>query len=170
MKERLLLKLTAIQARSRGTLIITTVLIAMTASGVALTLSAGANNNRAAVNAGVPEPPSASAMAGPIAPLGQSSFPGERPQVLLITLRPWGFEPSAITKSHSRLVLRVDNRSGLREMSLQLDRWGGNRVKEVRIPFQKLDWSEEVELPPGQYELREANHPDWTCGITITPR
>lgn len=28
---------------------------------------------------------------------------------------------------------------------------------------------EVLNLPPGKYVLKERNHPDWVCRITITP-
>ena len=93
-----------------------------------------------------------------------------RLQAQLITLRPFGFEPKQITRSEGRFLLMVDNRSGLREMSLRLDRVAGNRLHEVRVPRERLDWREFFELTPGRYTLTEANHPDWVCDITITPR
>jgi hypothetical protein len=88
----------------------------------------------------------------------------------VITIRPSGFEPSEITRPAGRFILVVNNRSWLEETDLRLEREGGNRVREVRSRRNKPDWREVVDLPPGQYVLREANNPGWACRITITPR
>jgi hypothetical protein len=88
----------------------------------------------------------------------------------VITLRPFGFDPSEIARTNGRFTLLVDNRTGLDEVHLRLDREAGGRVHEVRVPRRKLDWVQGVDLPPGRYLLTDANHPDWVCRITITPR
>jgi hypothetical protein len=86
----------------------------------------------------------------------------------LITVRPKGFEPSSITRAAGPFILKVDNRSGLREVSLRLDRVAGTRLRAVQVPRQKLDWREQLELGPGNYLLTEANNPTWVCRITVT--
>jgi hypothetical protein len=39
------------------------------------------------------------------------------------------------------------------------------------VGFRKgqVKWIEQFNLPPGDYVLTEANHPDWKCSITLTP-
>lgn len=86
----------------------------------------------------------------------------------VFTLRPTGFEPSQITRPTGAFVLAVDNRSGLEEIRLRLDREDGSRADQISIPGKKLDWREVVNLSPGNYLLREVNHSDWLCRITIT--
>lgn len=88
----------------------------------------------------------------------------------LIVIRPSGFEPSQITRPAGRFILAVENRSGLDEVDLRLDRDDGDRLQQVRVPRSKLDWSGVVDPPPGTYVLTEANHSDWSCRITITAR
>lgn len=112
-------------------------------------------------------------VAATIAPARGSAQSGDHKdgvQVEIITLRHWGFEPNEVTRPHSNLVLRVDNRSGLEEMSIDIEREAGEKVKEVRGLGGKRDWVEGVDLPPGRYVLSEADHPEWVCRITITPR
>jgi hypothetical protein len=86
----------------------------------------------------------------------------------LVTIRPHGFEPKEITRPKGRFILAVDNRSGLEEVNLRLDQVAGNRLHQVRVPREHLDWSEVFDLHPGNYVLTEANHPNWVCRITIT--
>ena len=87
----------------------------------------------------------------------------------LVTLRRFGFEPAQITRSHGSFILEVDNRAEVTSMDLRLDRVGHERVREVHVPREKLDWVEILpDLPAGEYVLTEANHPDWVCRITLT--
>ncbi len=88
----------------------------------------------------------------------------------VITLLPTGFNPSEITRPHKRFLVVVDNQSGLEEITLRLDRVAGRRVREVRRRREEMLWRQVEDLPPGEYLLNEANHPDWTCRITIKPR
>ncbi len=88
----------------------------------------------------------------------------------LVTIRRHGFEPQEITRPADPFVLAVENRSGLEEVTLRLDRVAGNRLKEVNVPRKKLNWRDAFDLPPGRYVLTEANHPDWVCNITITAK
>ncbi len=86
----------------------------------------------------------------------------------IITLRPSGFEPASITRQEGRFLLALENRSGLEEIELRFERVG--REHRVRIPRNKIDWRGLVNLRPGEYMLREVNHPNWTCRITVTER
>ena len=56
----------------------------------------------------------------------------------------------------------------MREVDLRLDRVTGNRLRKVKAPSGQLDWTELLDLNPGEYRLTEAKHPDWVCRITIT--
>jgi hypothetical protein len=61
------------------------------------------------------------------------------------------------------------NRSGLQDdLTFRLDRVGGNRLHEARLPKGRLGWRQLVDLPPGRYAVTEADHPDWVCSVTIT--
>lgn len=101
----------------------------------------------------------------------QSAVPKPTPlQVELVTITPRGFEPAAISRSGGRFLLSVDNRSGLDEVTLRIDRVAGDRLREARVPRKELDWSEVADLTPGQYVLTEASHPQWVCRFTIAER
>ena len=88
----------------------------------------------------------------------------------LITVTPAGFEPHEITLPQGRFMLAVDNRSGLDEVSLYLERDTGAPVKPSLARKGKLAWREVVDLPVGTYILRAANDESWRCRITLTPR
>jgi hypothetical protein len=88
----------------------------------------------------------------------------------IVTVTPAGFEPAEITRPRGRFLLGVDNRSGLEDIQLRLERVDGSRVPVVEARKRRLSWREEVELPPGRYVIRESNHREWNCLITITSR
>lgn len=96
--------------------------------------------------------------------------PSQTLEGVLVTLRPQGFEPSAITRPEGRFVLAINNRSGLREISVTLDREFGPRLRTIPMARKRRLFGEGIELPPGRYVLTEASHPKWVCNITVTPR
>ncbi len=92
-------------------------------------------------------------------------------QVERITIRPWGFEPAAITRPQGQFILVVDNSSGFQQaILLHLDRIAGNRLNDVSLPSKRQRWHNIVDLTPGNYKLADANNPNWVCQITITAR
>jgi len=88
----------------------------------------------------------------------------------LVTITPTGFEPAEITRLQGRFMLAVDNRSGLDEVDLYLERETGGRVNVALGRKGKLAWRDTIDFPPGRYLLRAANDESWRCAITITPR
>jgi hypothetical protein len=88
----------------------------------------------------------------------------------LITVTPTGFDPAELTLPAGPVVLEVDNRSGLEEVTLRLSRSDGATEEEAQVDRATLDWSGELNLSPGAYVLGEAGHPDWACRITVTPQ
>ena len=88
----------------------------------------------------------------------------------LVTATPAGFEPSEITRPQGRFLLAVDNRSGLGELDLYLERQTGGRLNITLSRKGKLAWRQVLDLPPGQYVLRAANDENWRCNLTLTAR
>ncbi len=86
----------------------------------------------------------------------------------LITITRRGFEPREITRPAGSFLLFLENRSGLRAIVLQLKSGNGEGVREARLTREDSDWNSVVTLPAGRYLLTEANHPRWSCVITIT--
>jgi hypothetical protein len=108
-------------------------------------------------------------MAQPSATIGaQASLPLAKVETEIVTILPDGFEPTQITRPVGRIMLMVNNRSGLGAVTFRLDLDPGIRLLDVTVPRTKLDWVDMVDLIPGSYVLSEANHPDWVCHITIT--
>lgn len=99
-------------------------------------------------------------------PQAGSSNPGE---VELIDLWRSGFEPREITRPAGRFLLGVNNRTELTDLSLVLADGSGRSASGKRLVNLKT-WRQVLDLPPGAYALREADHRDWVCRITITER
>ena len=93
-----------------------------------------------------------------------------RVETELITLQPSGFEPNEIRRPQGAFVLGVDNRAGVESIELQFRRVDGQRLNALQTPKRKVSWREVVDLPPGEYVLTVAHHPEWTCNVTILPR
>ena len=104
--------------------------------------------------------PQASDRAADEAPLGI--------QVVLITLRPEGFEPVEMQIAPGEYLFVVRNRTGLDEVSTQLMRENGEHLGQANIGARRRDWKQRLKLTPGTYLLSEADHPDVTCRIVVT--
>jgi hypothetical protein len=86
-----------------------------------------------------------------------------------VTLRRTGFEPVEITRSAGPFLLSIDNVTEMGEMTFRLVRQNGSNERDLTPKKDKFRLRHVVNLLPGRYALAEANHPDWTCHITITP-
>ncbi len=87
----------------------------------------------------------------------------------LITMTPHGFEPREITRPKGAFLLLVDNRSGRATApNARFTVEAGAQLREIVVPREQPNWSDVVNLEPGRYVLTDANHPSWTCHITIT--
>lgn len=89
-------------------------------------------------------------------------------KALLLTVRPTGFEPKEATIPADSYLLVIQNRSGLRGVTLRLDEASRGRLLEMNLKA-RLDWRRRVNLKPGNYTVTAADHPEWVCRITITP-
>lgn len=88
-------------------------------------------------------------------------------KALVFTARPTGFEPDEVEVSAGPVLIVVQNRSGRRDLSFQLQRESGERLHSERS--QRLDWKHQIKLLSGTYVLREENHPEWRCVIRVIP-
>jgi hypothetical protein len=127
-------------------------------------------SNKASSAHSEPAPPAAVIGPSLARPAPPSNIQIEKFEIEVITIRPAGFEPQEITRPRGLFGIAVENRTGLPEVLLRLDREGGERVQEAQVTRQKLNWKQGLDLPPGQYVLTEANNPDWVCRITITDK
>lgn len=157
----------------------TVVLIAVTSTALALVSvrakTAATSTPEWKEAAKLAEPPKSSERSITKAIASSSAFPliqgdpqNQRIEAEIITILPTGFEPTAITRPKGPFILEVEDRSGLREVDIQLSAERGGRVFRVKAPRERADWNRLVDPPPGRYVLTEVNHPDWACVITIT--
>jgi hypothetical protein len=100
--------------------------------------------------------------ASPQARSGKQRVEGE-----IIAITSHGFEPTQITRPTGSFLLVVDNRSGLQAITLLLNGDVGLPLRNVLVRREQRNWSDIVDLPPGNYALKEATHPGWVCHITI---
>ncbi len=96
-----------------------------------------------------------------------SSRTKSEPDDVTLTIREGGFEPSEITRAPGKFLLSVDNRSGVAQITLRLNREGVGHVRDIPVPKDATDWAEEIDLQAGQYHLTEVNHPNWVCRIAV---
>lgn len=87
----------------------------------------------------------------------------------LITITANGFEPAEITRPAGRFVLMFDNQSGLRPLELRLERPGMPRLTELRLN-RTTGATKVLNLPAGEYQVAEADHPSWSLKLTLTKR
>ena len=103
----------------------------------------------------------------PIHPIKTMAAAQSQIETMRVTVTTIGFDPDELTHPAGQVVLAVDNRSGLEEVRLRLDREGGERLADVLVERGQLDWHDTVTLSAGYYTLTEANHPEWSCRITV---
>ena len=85
-----------------------------------------------------------------------------------ITLKPSGFEPSEIRRTASPFVLAINNRSRLADVSFELFKEDGHKTHDVKGPKGQVHPMKLIDLPPGNYLLKEVNHPEWVCRIVLS--
>jgi hypothetical protein len=123
---------------------------------VGLTLSAAAFKGRAGWFAQQRE---AAAKKGPVL----------TPSVLL-TLTRRGFEPAEVTVPKGPFFLVFENRSGRDTLDLRLGRSSGERLKDVTVVREAPEWSEFLDLPPGDYTVALRDSPGQTFRLKVTPQ
>ncbi len=98
-------------------------------------------------------------------------FSQGRPQnparIVVLVLRPYGFEPSAIALAPGPVRLVVLNRSGIDEVTYNLDHETRGRERSVSVSKKQLEWRESVVLSPGRYVLAVARVARLRCEITV---
>ncbi len=85
----------------------------------------------------------------------------------VIALAATGFDPKQITRSKGPFLLLINNYSRLSPATLLIERDNGAPVRKISLPGNKLTWSDVIDLPPGNYRLRETTHSHWFCQITL---
>jgi hypothetical protein len=110
------------------------------------------------------QPPPTVLPAGEPLPANQ---PGDYLKVVPVRISRFGFETTEINLSSGRFMLAINTDIG--DVELKFDRIGGNTVRQSVLSRDKRTLREIYDLSPGEYVLRELNHPAWSCRITVQP-
>jgi len=100
------------------------------------------------------------------APAGSLSTQ-DRVEAETVTLTSAGFEPSEIRRPAGRVLLAVNDLSGLDETTLRLENEGGQVLHEVTLGRRRQRWRKAVDFTAGAYALTVAGRPEWRCQIFI---
>lgn len=116
-----------------------------------------------------PSAPTAATKSGTASP-SQNDSAKDRLEGEIVSAQPNGFEPNQITRPAGEFLLMVDNRTGLDQLQVRLERVvGKERLDDIGLTKRAYSWNTVLKLPPGEYILTEASHPEWVCRITLTP-
>lgn len=98
----------------------------------------------------------------------------QRVRVLELALRPHGFDAESITVPEGPLRLVINNRAGLKELSLRLEKQERGVTTALRqeqhARSKGVPWTHALTLTPGTYVLRDLRHARWVCEIVVTPK
>lgn len=84
-----------------------------------------------------------------------------------VLIRPEGFAVQEWNLAAGDYFVVVQNASGLKELSITIERLDGTRVQDVQFDATKKLWKQNLQLTTGTYVVRENNHPEWTARITV---
>jgi hypothetical protein len=99
--------------------------------------------------------------------VGQSGEVGPEFKLVLLALRPEGFDTNEMHLEAGEYVFIIGNRTGLREVSIRLDREGKEQVAAATVGGRPRDWKQRLKLTPGSYVVTANDNPDWTCRIVV---
>jgi hypothetical protein len=91
-------------------------------------------------------------------------------EVERVTIKPSGFEPAEIRRPAGPFLLAFTNYSKSAEVSVGVYRNHGQKLHELRGSKGQVRQQQILDLSPGEYVLKEANHPEWNCRILISPK
>lgn len=98
---------------------------------------------------------------------GQSTA-GSRPPVYSLVMEAHGCQPKKLTIGAGEVVILVYNRTRLNSLQMQLERVNGARVKDSAVKVGKRQFSEALNLTPGNYVYRDPRGAHLTCEIEVT--
>jgi hypothetical protein len=106
--------------------------------------------------------------AQPNASSGQRAPSNMEVEVISITRN--GFEPSEIRRPAELFLLAVNNQGRPTELSFEICRLNGQKLHEMKGGKGQQRQRKILDLPPGQYVLKELNHPEWSCAIVLSAK
>jgi hypothetical protein len=89
-------------------------------------------------------------------------------EVETVSITPNGFEPSELRRPAGSFLLAVNNHGRPAEFSFEIYRVNGQRAHEIRGKKGQQRQRRILDLPPGEYVLKEVSHPDWGCKILVS--
>jgi hypothetical protein len=99
--------------------------------------------------------------------LAQSDEAGPEVKLALLALLPEGFDTKEMQLAAGDYVFIIGNRTGLREISVRLDREGLGRVGAATLGGRQRNWKQRMRLTTGTYIVTANDNPDWTCRIIV---
>jgi len=99
--------------------------------------------------------------------LDQSREAGPEVKLILIALRPEGFETNEMQLEPGNYLFIIGNRTGLQNVNVRLDRDGNERIDAASVGGRQRDWKKRLKLSSGVYVLTANDNPDWVCRIVV---
>lgn len=90
-------------------------------------------------------------------------------KLVLLALRPEGFETNEMQLDAGEYLFIIGNRTGLRDVNVRLDREGNERVAAATVGGRHRDLKQRLKLTPGTYLVTANDNPEWTCRIVVGP-
>ena len=84
-----------------------------------------------------------------------------------VTLTTRGFEPAEVTPSSDKFLLGIDNRLIVEELSFEILRENGQKVRQLKMEKNQVRLRKLINLQPGRYTLQVIDHPEWRCSIVV---
>jgi hypothetical protein len=101
--------------------------------------------------------------------LSQSDEAGPEVKLILLALRPEGFDSREMQLDAGDHLFIISNRTGLKEVNIRLEREGKERVAAVKMHGRRMDWKQRLKFKPGTYLITADDNPEWTCRIMVGP-
>lgn len=98
---------------------------------------------------------------------GQSDEADPQVKLVLLALRPEGFDSSEMQLEAGEYLFIIGNRTGLKEVNIRLEHEGNERVATAKVRGRRMDWKQRMKLKPGTYLITADDNPDWTCRIVV---
>ena len=99
--------------------------------------------------------------------LDQSQEAGPEVKLVLLALWPEGFETNEMQLEPGQYLFIIGNRTGLKEVNVQLQREGRERLAAAAVGGRQRDLKQRLNLTPGIYVVTAGDNPNWTCRITV---
>ena len=136
-------------------------------AAIVLVVVAGANSQMIGRYSDVTNSATAIAPVQIPATLDQTGEAGPEVKLVLLALLPEGFESKDMQLAPGDYVFIIGNRTGLRDISVRLDREGVGRVGAPTLGGRQRDWKQRLRLTTGTYLVTANDNPDWTCRIVV---